>query len=201
MLNNWSRWLAPFAILAGVPYVLKPLWGLICNTGDAHSHGGVCNLTLPSEIFAEIMTLLALVAVFAVQAHVVKRFGFFSFVSNFIFTTMMIGVNSFAFLYEDMILGGRFDPPPVMMIIFMVALFGWILTSVLFGISIMRARVMPRWAAIAFMIAPLLNLAPNPFYLIGAVLLGASLIGMGMVLWRLTPDGGTPVSEEESKPA
>jgi hypothetical protein len=190
MSINWSRWLAPFAILAGLPYVLKPLLSLVCHSGDGHSHGGVCALSLPLEIFAETMTLLALVAVYAVQAKRAKLFGFISFILNFIFTTMVIGVNWFAFLYEDLILKGRFEPPSFMMAIFMIALFGWILSSVLFGLSTLLAKKLPCWTAVAFMIGPLLTLAPNPGYLIGAVILGAGLIGMGIALWRSKPKEG-----------
>jgi hypothetical protein len=186
MSINWSRWLAPFVLLAGLPYVLKPLWNLGCTPGNNYS--GVCILTLPTEIFAQTMTLLALVAVYAVQAHRAGRFGFISFILNFIFTTIVIGVNFFAFFYEKVILGARFDPPPEMLAFFMVAFFGWILSSVLFGLSTLLARTLPRWAAVAFMIGPVLNLAPTPGGMLAAVVLGAGLIGMGIAIWRRIPD-------------
>ncbi|MFE8700830.1 hypothetical protein ACFYKX_09405 [Cytobacillus sp. FJAT-54145] len=193
MSINWLRWMAPFAILASIPYLMKPMWGVICQVGVNHSHGGVCKLTLPSEIFAQIMTLLVLVAVYTFQAFRAGRFGFFSFVLNFIFTSMMIGVNSFAFLYEDMILGERFNPPSEMMIIFMIALFGWILSSVLFGLSKLLARTLPRWTAVAYMVGPAMTLLPSPGYLLGAVIFGAGLIGMGVALWYHKPIGDEPL--------
>jgi hypothetical protein len=65
-----------------------------------------------------------------------------------------------------------------------------ILAAILYGAATLRARILPRWCGVGFIVAPMLPLALDTY---GALLQGLFWVALGYVLWsRRSEPAGQP---------
>ncbi len=191
------RWSGLASILGGTLYALFMFFHP-ANDSTGMRTGAWAPVHLMWHV-AVLLALLGLVGLYARQAHRAGRFGLVSFVVAFVGTALSVGetyVEAFvlpALALEAPGLLERLEAgevpaaiqPLMVSLLAGVALF--ILGYILFGITILRAGVLPRPAGLLLIIgAPLFTFGTQVHQAIatgGAVLFGAGFIWLGYALW------------------
>ncbi len=156
---------------------------------------------------AVVLALLGLVGLYAHLAERAGRFGLVSFVVAFLGTALSVGSSAIEALAlpalaieapELVERAGTGDVPASLQSLVAVLLAAGVLFSlgyILFGLAVMRAGTLPRWAAPLLIAgAPLFTFGTAVHHLVvtaGAVLFGAGLIWLAYGLWSSTVAGAT----------
>lgn len=159
-LMNWIRWGALAAVLGGVAFVVGDLLYLTSPESDL--------LTVVTNV-AITLILLGLVGLHLLQREnygLVGRIGFYLFFAGGL--TEMLG--SLLVALE----GNAFEW--VMAIGFMAVILG----SVFYGVAIWRARILPRWVGVWFILAPI---SPFVFDAFGGSVQGLLWVTLGYFLF------------------
>ena len=159
-------------------------------------------------VAAYILIMLALPAAYSLQAERCGFLGLLGFVLAFIGSALMVGVfmhDGYALPHEAT-LTTSLEPVGAMNVAVIVAAIAFVAGFVIFGFVTMRAGVFPRWAGALLIVGSIVtNLPPPPdtnllntlirrpiplpwmVLDIGASLLGAGLVWVGIGLWSGRP--------------
>ena len=190
--SNVIRWAGLSLVVAGVLLVVDPIIHpadepeLIATNSYAIAH----YLVLGSVIFG----LLGIIGLYARQVEEAGLLGLVGFLMLFVALMLFAG---FAF-FEAFIIpvlateapqftGGLFAGEISLGVLETVILVAGpleVIGGLLFGIAIIRAGILPRWAAILFIIGILPGrFGPEVVARIGSVVLGIGLAWLGYALW------------------
>lgn len=158
----------------------------------------------PGEVFDFISPLLALlltVGLYLRQRRESGVFGGLAFIMLFFGLCLIVALAYFgAFMFHELpeeVVDRLMDGPSGPVFIGSILIF--VIGELLFGISVIRAGVFSRIAAVLFMIAMIptvLHLAdifPESVVVISSILAGAALIWWSVELYRLASNEGEPV--------
>ncbi|MBI3941338.1 MAG: hypothetical protein HY315_10940 [Acidobacteria bacterium] len=146
-----------------------------------------------------VLNLLGLVGLYGRQSESAGTLGFLGFLIAFFSTALFIGAGTFDAYVNPVLTASAkelLDPKGPLLAGPMAALFGvtgigFALGFVLFAIAIIRAGVLPRWAAVLLLpSAPILGLSPlMPITarMIGSVVFGIANMWLGYALWSEKP--------------
>jgi hypothetical protein len=142
---------------------------------------------------AKVFLLWALVGLYSRQAKETGVLGFIAFLLAFVGITLVFGtIWGFFLLAPDLARAAPafLDSSPTpfsllgffgFLLPFPLALLGFLL----FGVASLRAKVFPRWAAVLFILFPLLFVVKGfiPLPSIADIAFGVGLVWMGATLW------------------
>ena len=154
-----------------------------------------------------LMAALALVGITGMYLHQVKKMGvlgllgFMLFAANYLFivsTSFVAAIvlpaiadTSPSYVTNVLVAASGHHPTGDTGTLYSVILLGgflYLAGSLIFGIALYRARVLPRWAAVLLAIGGLatagLSLMPDPWFRLLAVPNGIAMIALGYSLWR-----------------
>ena len=155
-----------------------------------------------------LMGALALVGITGMYLHQVRKMGvlgligFVLFAANYLFivsTSFVAAIvlpavadTSPSYVTNVLVAASGHHPPGDTGALYSVILLGgflYLAGSLIFGIALYRARVLPRWAAVLLAIGGLatagLSLMPDPWFRLLAVPNGIAMIALGYSLWRI----------------
>lgn len=172
-----------------------------------------------------LMAALALVGITGMYLNQVRKHGLLGFIGYVVFAVGYLGILCVAFtaayvlpevassstgfvndaIYANTARGtvegdiGAFGP------VLKVLGLAYLLGSLLFGMALYRAGVLPRWASALLAVAGLatagLALTPDAFYRFLAFPNGIAMIALGCSLWRVARNEATTRSEALDSPA
>ncbi len=162
--SNLIRWGGLAAMLGGLLLFISGLWSLFLEGPLSASWAFVSGLALLSAV----LMLLALVGLHLHHSEAAGILGFVGFLVAFLGTALVVGtlwtfafvVPSLAVEAPELLDAGQVAGPVGTGVVLSSIVFavGW----ALFGIAALRARVYPRWLAIALISVALLQLVPIP---------------------------------------
>jgi len=155
-----------------------------------------------------LMGALALVGITGMYLHQVRKMGvlgligFVLFAANYLVIVStsfvaaivlpVIADTSPAYVTNVLVAASGHHPPGDTGALYSVILLGgflYLAGSLIFGIALYRARVLPRWAAALLAVGGLaaagLSLMPDPWFRLLAVPNGIAMIALGYSLWRI----------------
>jgi hypothetical protein len=194
--TNLIRWSGLVSLLAGVLYAIA---ALLHPVGEDLTAVNSPNWVTSHLVYwvSAIFILCSLIGLYARQAEQSGRFGLVSFVLAFIGTAVVGSIFFMASTVIPLVAAGSpasFDqamtPPPFFM---PVIILGFVLGYILFGITIMRVGVLPRWSGLLLIVGvSLFPISEAPLFdrtlshvivTIGDVLFGLGFAWMGYALW------------------
>lgn len=182
------------ALAAGALLLVGDLWNLVqfLQYGDTlrfSEEASTVSYTVVSAVLmvGVLLLLVATVGLYERHSAAFGAFGLFGFLAALIGTGLIVGliwaltfvapsaaIEAPAFLDAEEV-AGPLDTG------FVLSGIAWALGWALFGVAMLRARVLPRAATIALVAGALLAIAPLPA---SALLLDAALIWIGLVIVR-----------------
>lgn len=182
------------ALTAGVLLLIGDLWNLVqyLRYGDTlrfSEEASAASYTVISAVYmvGVLLLLVAAVGLYARHAGAFGSLGLFGFLAALVGTGLIAGlmwaltfvapsaaIEAPAFLDAEEI-AGPLDTG------FMLSGIAWALGWALFGVAMLRARVLPRAAAVVLVVGALLTIAPVPA---SALLFDAALIWVGLIVVR-----------------
>jgi hypothetical protein len=195
--TNLIRWSGLVSLLAGVLYAIA---ALLHPVGEDLTAVNSPNWVTSHLVYwvSAILILFSLIGLYARQTEQSGRLGLVSFVLAFIGTTVVGSIFFMASTVIPLVAAAGspafFDKAMTPPALFMpVIILGFVLGYILFGITIMRAGVLPRWSGLLLIVgvslfpiseAPLFNLTlSHVIVTIGDVLFGLGFAWMGYALW------------------
>jgi len=191
-VDQLIRWSGLTLVAAGL------LFGLFPFAHPNHDPEGFSGARwLPAHLMPNvgaIIALFGLIGIFARQLRAAGWLGVVAFVASIIGTASFVsGLMIEAFIipymgltFPELVLDDA--PPPGIGDAFLVIRMLFMLGFVLLGLSVMRARVLPRGIGVLLIVATLINsfgemlLGEAAFYL-GSVMFGMALGWLGYALW------------------
>lgn len=168
--SNWIRLGGLAALLGGATFIaVEPLY-----------------LTLPESDLVTLITdvAIALILVGVVGLHTLQK-GNYGLIGRIGFYVFVVGALIEMLGSVLVILAGN-ALEWVMIVGFMTVIVG----AILYGAATFRARVLPRWCGVGFIVAPMLPLALDTY---GALLQGLFWVALGYVLLsRRSEPAGQP---------
>ncbi len=167
--SNLIRWDGLAAMLGGLLLFISGLWSLFLE-GPLSEVAGTTSWAIVSglALLSAVLMLLALVGLHLHHLKAAGILGFVGFLVAFLGTALVVGTLwTFAFVVPSLaveapeLLGAEQVAGPVgtgVMLSSIVFAVGW----ALFGIAALRARLYPRWLAIALIVVALVQLVPIP---------------------------------------
>lgn len=202
--SNLVRWGALAAVAGGVVLFIVSLWDLFLlgfGGPESFSEAAGTNSWIILSVLgllASVLALFALAGLHLYHAEAAGLLGFVGFVVAFLGTALVVGTQwAFAFLAPSLAVeapefldaeGVAGPVNPALLISFIAAAVGW----ALFGLAALRARVYPRWLAIALIVVALLQLVPLPTGIVVAPVL--ALLGLVALSGR-----GASANEQPSR--
>lgn len=201
--NTLIRWAGVAAIIAGgIFVVIQPIHPLDTLESVTTTHWVIIqSLKTAMCVFG----LVGLVGLYARQAHAAGPLGLagyllfslfyaltlpLAYVEAFILPLLATEAPTFVAGFLGIFNGNPIETNlGVLPALYALAGFvGYVLGGLLFGIATLRARILPRWAAVLLMVAavapPLLSgLLPHPLDRVLAVPMGIALVWLGYALW------------------
>jgi hypothetical protein len=177
------------------------------------------------DSFKVLMAALALAGITGMYLNQIRKHGVLGFIGYLVFAVGYLGIMCVAFTAayvlpevatsstgfvndaiaantaRDTVKGdiGTFGP------VLKVLGFAYMVGSLLFGIALYRARVLPRWAsallAVAGLATAVLALTPDAVYRFLAFPNGIAMIALGYSLWQLARNDAAPESTAVRTPA
>lgn len=173
--SDLIRWCGLAAILGGILLFIGSLWQLFTQgfgpPEEAFSEmANTTSYILASwlGLLTAVLGLFALVGLYLYHSQAAGIFGFVGFLAAFLGTALLVGTQwTFTFVVPSLAVeapefldaeqvAGPVDP--AILLSFIVLAVGW----ALFGVAALRAKVYPRWLAIALIVAALVLLLPTP---------------------------------------
>jgi hypothetical protein len=168
-----------------------------------------------------LMGALALVGITGMYLCQVRKMGvlgligFVLFAANYLFIVSSsfvaaivlpaVADTSPAYVTNVLVAASGHHPPGYTGALYSVILLGgflYLAGSLIFGIALYRARVLPRWAAVLLAIGGLatagLSLMPDPWFRLLAVPNGIAMIALGYSLWRTAGAQRTETTDDTS---
>ncbi len=196
------RWSGLAALLGGICLILFLLihpFGELDRPELIHSPQWVLAHSL--HFVGATLTLLGIVGLYTRQAHQAGRLGLIGFVLAFVGMVCFAGIGMITAYVQPAIAAhapglvsanGSLSREPLYVLPFALMLVSWV-GYPLFGATIIRAGVLPRWAGALLILGALLFFLPPvvvPFIIpfVGALLFGGALIGLGYTLWSEQPE-------------
>lgn len=207
--SNLTRWSGLAALIGGVLFIISEVAQFILFGDQPESSAAATDAWIILDMFflvSIVLIILGLVGLYTTQAGQARVFGLIAFLVAMIGTAMLFGfvwTGTFVLSYladaaPEYVDPGFLDADPsgalIMGVLLTFVLFavGWLL----FGLTSLQARVLPRGASILLMIGALLFFVLFMLELPGATLLfGAALAWMGYALWSGT---GEPTMSAEA---
>jgi hypothetical protein len=211
--SNLFRWSGLGFLLAGI---LLPLsWYIRFAEGDSGNPATVMSALYVTEhtlaIIGVILTLFGLVGIYTRQIRETGRVGLLGFLALFTGTVLLGGLLFFEgyvvpaiaatkpSLHEDAL----FNVPTLLVPAIVLSIFN-LLGFVLLGVATMRANVLPRWAALLFIIGGILyspgpNQLPWIVFTIGTTVVGLAQIWLGYALWSEKSERATILVKEAQR--
>lgn len=168
------RWGAMAAIVGGTLLVISDLWGLLMEGlgGDqpfsVTARSAAFAITSGLSLLAAILILFALVGLNLRQSEEVGILGSLGFVVAFVGTALTVGLSWVIFFVAPSVaveapefldaeqVAGPLDAGFILTSLILAV--GW----ALFGVAALRSGIYPRWVAIVFIIAALIQVLPLP---------------------------------------
>ncbi len=169
--SDLIRWSGMLAIGAGASFILSPL---------LHPSSPQSAAWVPMHLLffaALIVTLLALVGIFAYQLQQAGRLGLAGFFTAFVGTAMMLMEGREHLFSPDFGVG-----TPRGLLELIVASFVFSIGYILLGIAITRGGVLPRGAGVLLAIGGPITAFSPPIGVWVVEMVGSALIGLGL-LW------------------
>ena len=204
--SNLIRWAGLANVVSGVlialGFILHPPAVVGEVAAVSSSLWAIAHLLL---LVSLMLGILGLFGLYARQVEETGVLGLIGFILVFISTASFVGIAYFeAFIdpllaveapefvearFAGEISRGAFDV--IVLLTGLLLILGWLL----FGIGIIRAGILPRWAAVLALIGAvpigLLPLLPFIIVKIGAVVFGLGLVWLGYALWSEKPATAT----------
>jgi hypothetical protein len=202
--NTLTRWSGLAAAAAGAIFI-----GVQINHPQLNAISIQTTDVTVRDTFKVLMAALALVGITGMYLNQVRKHGLLGLIGYVVFAVGYLGIMCVAFtaayvlpevassstgFVNDVIAAntgrgtvegdiGSFGP------VLKVLGFGYMFGSLLFGIALYRARVLPRWAAALLAVAGLatavLSLMPDSLYRLLAFPNGIAMIALGYSLWQV----------------
>ncbi len=164
------KWSGPAAVLAGILYIIQAVMGVVQPQGEVFT-SRYDYLFEAVFVVALLATLVALGGLHIRQSGRTGRLGMASFLAAFVGTGLLL-VSAAATLVAGQ---NTLD------LFFLLGVLASMIGVILFGISVIRAKVLPRWCGVALMLGlPSSVLFAN---IGGGMLLGLTWIALGYALW------------------
>jgi hypothetical protein len=208
------RWSGVALLAAGILHFLSEI--LHPGGGDPPTAAAVLGSPYAAlhtlAIVSIVLVLLGLVGLYARLAAVAGWPGLVGFLASFAGYALLMGVVFYdayvtpALARNAPALLDRTSPllaGPTFLIPTILAGMLILVGLLVFGVAIMRAGVLPRWAGLVLAIGGLLlgpgTALPHPVFLLGALLVDAALAWLGFALWADRP--GVPAAAPQPAPA
>jgi hypothetical protein len=191
------RWSGLAAMLGGICMILFVLVHPFGELDPPKVLNGLWVLTNSLRVVGAILVLFGLMGLYVLQAEKAGRLGLVSFVLAFSGTALFVG-NGMIIAYvlpplavhtPDLAsFNGPLSKEPVFALSYVFMILLLLVSYLLFGVSIMRAQVLPPWAAVLLILGALLFFEPPvlvPYVIpfVGALIFGMALAWLGSVLW------------------
>jgi hypothetical protein len=193
--SNLMRWSGLAASLGGALFVILAIAEFLVVGNQPHSAAAATGgwiIVQGSYILAAVLTSLGLVGLYLCQAGQMGGLGLLAFLVAFSGGTMAAGAvwsEAFFGVWLAQTAPGLLDADPAGIVIagvlvsYLLFALGWFL----FGLVSLRARVLPRGAAILMMVGALLFLVIGILELpFAGMVYGAAVAWMGYALWSGT---------------
>lgn len=208
--SNLIRWGGLAVSLGAVLWGLQKIgWTLFIGNQDPRAYPQpAATILWVMGLIAALFILLGLPALYGRQARQAGSLGLIAFVVVFIGMALVTGMAYFGTFIQaglvDLIImaeraGVTVQEPVAVSIGLMTTLLLYMLGWLLFGLSALRARVLPRWAAVVVLIGLLsafLLLATN-FSLFALPVTEIGIAWLGFALWREKGEVGAKHLPEE----
>lgn len=195
--SNLIRWSGLATMLGGICMILFILVHPFGELDPPKVMNDLWVLADSLRVMGAILVLFGLMGLYMLQAEKAGRLGLVSFVLAFSGTALFVG-NGMIIAYvlaplavhaPDLAsFNGPLSKEPAFALsyVFMIVLL--LVSYLLFGVSIIRAQVFPRWAAVLLILGALLFFEPPvlvPYVIpfVGALIFGVALTWLGSVLW------------------
>ena len=172
--SDLIRWGGVAAILGGILLFIVTLWALFTQgfgvPEEAFSEiAGTTSWTVGSLVglLTAVLVLFALVGLYLYHSQAAGMLGFVGFLVAFLGTALVVGTQwTFAFVVPSLAVEapGFLDAEQVAGPVdagFILSFIGLAVGWALFGVAALRARVYPRWLAIALIVVALAQLLPT----------------------------------------
>lgn len=203
--SNLIRWSGLSALIGGVLYIFSDIVQFIVFGDQPESAAAATDAWIILDMFflvAIMLIFLGLAGLYARQAEHAGIFGLFAFVVALSGTAMLFGfvwTGTFLLPYMASAAPEFVDPgfldadPSGTLMLGVILTFGlFVIGWVLFGLSSLRAKVLPRGASVLLMIGAVFFFILFMLVLPGAtVLFSAALAWMGYSLWSRTGEQAT----------
>jgi Trk-type K+ transport system membrane component len=219
--NLLTRWAGIAAAAAGAIFI-----GVQINHPQLNAITIQTNEMTIRDTFKVLMAALALAGITGMYLNQIRKHGLLGFIGYVVFAVGYLGIMCVAFtaayvlpevattstgfvndaIYANTARGtvkgdiGTFGP------VLKVLGFAYLVGSLLFGIALYRARVLPQWAAALLAVAGLatagLALTPDSVYRLLAFPNGVAMIALGYSLWKVARnDAATQPQAIDDTPA
>jgi hypothetical protein len=193
--TRFIRWSGLALMAAGL---LTAIGAVVHPDEVAHPeaiNGALWLLVHSGMMLATILMLLGFTALYAKQAAQSGRWGAIGYSLSMVGTALFVGF----FYFENLVmpalgaapvlLNDIFNGPLGLMLLVTGIIFG--LGTLLLGINTWRSASLPRWAGLLLMVGgPLTGFSgilPHWLSMAGIILLGVSLIWLGLAMWNEEP--------------
>ena len=202
--NLLTRWAGLAAVAAGAIFI-----GVQINHPDLNATSIQTTNVYVRDCLKVLMAALALAGITGMYLHQVRKHGLLGLIGYVVFTVGYLGIMSVTFaaayvlpevatsnpgFVNDAIVvntsrGTMHGDIGAFATAIKVGGFAYMVGSLLFGIALYRARVLPRWAsallAVAGIATAALSLMPDALYRLLALPNGIAMIALGYSLWKI----------------
>jgi len=211
--SNLFRWSGLAFLLAGI--LLPATWYMRFAEGDSSNPATVTSALYVTEhtlaIIGVILTLLGLVGIYGRQIRETGRTGLLGFLALFSGHVLIGGllffegyaVPAIAATTPSLHESTLYSVPALLVASIVLSIFN-LLGFIVFGVALMRASILPRLAALLFIIGGILY-SPGPTQLpwivftIGTTVVGIAQIWLGYALWSGQREPATIVAKEAQR--
>ncbi|MBI3914455.1 MAG: hypothetical protein HY327_09785 [Chloroflexi bacterium] len=181
--STWVRWSGAAAIVFGV---------LVFVSGALRIVGGFAVTAAALSFAAMFVGALALIGMFARQNARAGVFGVIGFVVALI-GVMLSAAQMYALTFITPTLAEKFPDALVQVnsgplgFLFPLGYGSFLFGFILFSLAVIRAKVLPRWAAVALIVGAVLNVAGIGAVIVrlaGILIFGAGAVWIGVALWK-----------------